>query len=182
MSSPSTSGPRPSGDPPPFRWWYGTQGPPAGRRARYLAATLTGPPGDQRARIRIHQHAATPTGRREIYRALYTALSGRLAAAGRFEHTVLVAAGHRDVIDCLTELGFGIDQIKGIRPPDPPPVTARATRVRAARAEDLAELLCLTLELQKFHAQPPMLSPALIDTRVAWAHADLSCRGFLPEP
>ncbi|MCB5907395.1 GNAT family N-acetyltransferase [Streptomyces pinistramenti] len=133
-----------------------------GRLVGYLAAALTGPPGDQRARIRIHQHAAAPTGRRQTYRALYAALSGHLVAAGRFEHTVLVAAGHRDVTDCLTELGFGIDQIKGIRPPQPPPATARAARVRPARPEDLAEL---TLESQKFHAQPPMLRPALIDLR-----------------
>jgi GNAT superfamily N-acetyltransferase len=129
----------------------------------FMAATVAKAPGNPLARIRLQHHAAAPHGLRATYRRLYQALSRDLANTGCFEHSVAVAAGHRDTVACLVELGFGIDQIKGLRPLTPPDRPARRVHLRQAHAGDLAELLRLTLELQHFHAQAPMLRPALID-------------------
>ncbi|MEV0088762.1 GNAT family N-acetyltransferase [Saccharopolyspora sp. NPDC050642] len=135
-----------------------------GELAGFMAASAPASPGGQLARIRLQQHASVPEGRREIYRRLYGALSGQLTAVGAFEHSVVVAAAHRPVISCLFELGFGIDQVKGLRQVEPIGA-AGAVEVREADAEDLAELLDLTVELQRFHAAPPILRPALLDLR-----------------
>jgi GNAT superfamily N-acetyltransferase len=138
-----------------------------GELVGFMAAALTGPPAYQAARVRLQQHAAAAADTRTIYRRLYAALSGRLVAAGAFEHSVVVSAEHRDTLSCLHELGFGVDQVRGLRPLTPPPATAPDTRVRLrpARADDVPRLLELTVELQRFHASPPMLRPALLDQR-----------------
>ncbi|MFI0464807.1 hypothetical protein ACH347_12060 [Saccharopolyspora sp. 5N102] len=130
------------------------------RTRRFYGGIGTGISGGQLARIRLQQHASVPEGRREIYRRL----SGQLIAVGAFEHSVVVAAAHRPVITCLFELGFGIDQVKGLRQVEPIGA-AGAVDVREAGAEDLAELLDLTVELRRFHAAPPILRPALRDAR-----------------
>ncbi|KOV57449.1 hypothetical protein ADK64_38540 [Streptomyces sp. MMG1121] len=137
----------------------------AGAVAGFMAASVTGFPGSPQARVRVQQHAAAPEGARAIYRRLYREISGRLTGIGCFEHTVAVSAAHREIITCLVELGFGIDQIKGVRPLTPPRGSAGQTPLRPARTEDLPQLLDLTLELQRFHALAPMLRPALIDLR-----------------
>lgn len=139
-----------------------------GELAGFMAATVAKVPGSPLGRVRMQHHAAAPDGRRAIYRHLYQALSRDLAAIGCFEHAVVVCAGHRDVLACLVELGFGIDQIKGFRPLTPPAgrlgeVRRREVRLRLACPEDVAELLRLVVELQWFHAEAPMLRPALTD-------------------
>ncbi|MEV0696521.1 GNAT family N-acetyltransferase [Saccharopolyspora sp. NPDC050389] len=135
-----------------------------GELVGFMAASAPAFPGHQLARIRLQQHASVPEGKREIYRRLYGALSEQLTAVGAFEHSVMVAAAHQPVITCLFELGFGIDQVKGIRQAAPIGA-AGTTEVREAGAEDLSELLDLTVELQRFHAAPPILRPALLDLR-----------------
>ncbi|OLT31675.1 hypothetical protein BJF79_00235 [Actinomadura sp. CNU-125] len=125
----------------------------------FMAATLARGPGDPLGRIRLPHHAAVPDDLRSTYRHLYQALSRDLAGIGCFEHTVVVAA-HRDTIACLVELGFGIDQIKGFRPLTPPRRSAPRVRMRQARPDDLAEIVRLTVELQRFHAAAPILRPA----------------------
>ncbi|MFF1920942.1 GNAT family N-acetyltransferase [Streptomyces sp. NPDC058221] len=129
----------------------------------FMAATVGKLPGDQLGRVRLPHHAAAANGVRPTYRRLYQALSQDLVDIGCFEHTVVVAAGHHDTVACLVELGFGIDQIKGFRPLIPPHRPAPQVQLRQARPGDLAELVLLTLELQRFHAAAPMLRPALID-------------------
>ena len=127
----------------------------------FMAATLTDAPGNQVARIRIDQHAAGPENRRDTYRRLYAALSGELVAVGAFEHAISVATDQDDVVRHLFELGFGIDQVKGLRRLTP--IAASGVTTRPAGAEDIHDLLLLTAELTTFHAQPPMLRPALVE-------------------
>ncbi|HEY3501778.1 MAG TPA: GNAT family N-acetyltransferase [Actinocatenispora sp.] len=131
-----------------------------GELVGFLAATLPAPPGNPVARVRLAQHAAAD---RDTYRRLYAALAGRLTAAGRFEHSIVVPAG--DTVGHLVELGFGIDQIKGLRPVGPPEAAGApaGVTVRPADPEETGVLLRLVLELQRFHAASPMLRPALID-------------------
>ena len=135
----------------------------------FMAAAVTGFPNDPRARVRMQHHAAAPGRVRATYRHLYRALSERLTGIGCFEHAVTVAETHAEVVDCLVELGFGVDQIKGIRPLDG---ARHGARLREARADDLPALLRLTLELQRFHALTPVHRPAFLD--VGAIGADLS--------
>lgn len=127
----------------------------------FMAATVSGFPAHPTARIRMRHHAAAPGKLRQTYRHLYRALSGQLTRIGCFEHSIAVAAAHADTVTCLFELGFGIDQVKGTRPLTP--LAAPDARLREARADDLPHLLHLTLELLRFHAEAPVLRPALID-------------------
>ncbi|MFD8085969.1 GNAT family N-acetyltransferase [Kitasatospora sp. NPDC059722] len=132
-----------------------------GELVGFLAASVDGVPGPQQASIRLQQHAAVGGRKREAYRRLYAALAGRLAAVGRFEHTITVSAVHGEVTTALFELGFGIDQIKGLRPAVAS--TGQDVRLREAGPTDLRRLLELTVELQQFHATSPILRPALLD-------------------
>lgn len=125
----------------------------------FLAAGM--PPDEPLAKIPLEQHCAVPDGRRDIYRAMYGALSGRLVAAGALHHLITVATAPGDVVQDFVELEFGIDQIRGRRPltrlPDPP------RDVRRARPDDVDALTDLAQEVTLFHAGPPMLRPALDD-------------------
>lgn len=130
----------------------------------FLAATLRDVTGASAARTRIHQHAALGGDTRETYRRLYRALSERLAAIGCFGHTVTVTADRPEVLNSFVELGFGFDQIKGLRSVTPPDGVADVA-LRAAVAADLPRIIELTWELTRFHAEAPMLRPALADLR-----------------
>ncbi|TMQ82553.1 hypothetical protein ETD83_41305 [Actinomadura soli] len=150
----------------------------------FVAATPADRHDDQHSSIRLHQHASAPRGKREIYRRLYRALAGQLIDLGGFEHAIALSASHHDVVTSLFELGFGIDQIKGLRATSSPIQTVQATQdaqdardvqVRQANANDLKDLLSLTVELQKFHAGPPALRPALFNLRSRRARTVSTC-------
>jgi L-amino acid N-acyltransferase YncA len=130
----------------------------------FLAAIVSGFPGAPVAKFRLHQHAALGNDTRMTYRHMYRALSERLVEIGCFEHTVTVAADRPEVPNAFVELGFGFDQIKGLRPMTPPD-TAGDVVLRAAVPGDLARVVDLTWELQQFHAGAPMLRPALVDLK-----------------
>jgi GNAT superfamily N-acetyltransferase len=143
------------------------------------------------AKIRLQQHAAIGDDLRMTYRRMYQALSERLAAIGCFEHTVTVDADRPEVLNSFVELGFGFDQIKGLRPLTPVAPVQRPTQtvrpstqpiplsapmpvapipnqvggvlLRVAVAADLPRIVDLTWELQQFHAETPMLRPAAVD-------------------
>ncbi len=150
--------------------WQGT-GPAVaaldgGTLVGFLAAGAPSFPGHQSAACLLQQHAAAGQDVRGTYRRLYAGLSGRLTALGAFEHVVLVLAAQRAVLASFVELGFGIDLIKGLRGLTEPAVTVRSApdvRLREARADDIPDMLRLTLELQRYHAGPPMHRPALLD-------------------
>jgi len=131
----------------------------------FLAASVDGFSGAHVAKVRLHQHAAIGDDRddpRMTYRRMYAALAERLVAIGCFEHTVVVVADRPEAQNAFVELGFGFDQIKGLRQLTPPAKTGGVV-VRAAGAGDLARIVELTWELQQFHAEAPMLRPAAID-------------------
>ncbi|MGG2461075.1 GNAT family N-acetyltransferase [Streptomyces sp. RGM 3693] len=134
-----------------------------GTLAGFMVANVAPSPGDPVGRIPLSHHATAPGGARATYRHLYRALSRRLVDIGCFEHRIKVAADHSDTLAVFVQLGFGIEQIRGLRPLTPPNGTAGKARVRQATTEDLPELLALVLEVQKFHAEAPIHLPALID-------------------
>jgi GNAT superfamily N-acetyltransferase len=149
-----------------------------GELVGFLMSTLAGSAGRRYAEMRQTQHAAVRSARREVYRALYTTLSGQLVANGCFTHSVALPVAHNDALSTWFELGFGIDQIKGVRLVVPPnvPVDA-AVGVREAESRDMDTLVEFMIELQKFHAGAPVFRPALIDLQASrqsleWAMAD----------
>lgn len=144
--------------------WYGTCPAVAaerdGKLVGFMAAALPKTPGEPVAKIRAEQHCAIPDGRRDIYRALYGALSGQLVAADAFHHMITVATAHTGAITDFFQLGFGIDQIRGRRRPSR---HERPRGIRPARPEDIPGLVDLAAEVTRFHSEPPMLGPALVD-------------------
>lgn len=136
-----------------------------GQLVGYLAAPAPRPPGEA-VGIKAAMHATAAEGRRDIYRQLYAHLAGELTKIGGFSHTIAVNSSDSPTVGAWFELGFGIDQVKGIQPLDRSPrVSSGSTgfEVRKARADDLDELTELAREVTRFHAQSPILRPALSD-------------------
>ncbi|MDT0266305.1 GNAT family N-acetyltransferase [Streptomyces sp. DSM 44915] len=129
----------------------------------FALASVPGPPGQSTARVRLAHHAAAPDVTREVYRRLYRELAGRLTRLGRFAHGVVIASEHRTAVAALVELGFGLDQVKGLRGLTAPEPARPSVTLRPADHADLPQLGALVRELQRFHAEPPMLRPALVD-------------------
>ena len=130
----------------------------------FLMSTLAGSPGSRQADMSEAQHAAERSAPREVYRALYTALSGKLVADGCFTHAIAVPIADTDAVSTWFELGFGVDQIKGVRSVASGDLTVRRDGVvRAAESGDIDSLVALSVELQEFHAAPPIFKSALID-------------------
>lgn len=85
-----------------------------GRLLGYLAATPPRPPGDA-VGIKAAMHATAPENRRDIYRRLYAQLADDLTKIGGFTHTIAVNHSDRATVESWFELGFGIDQVKGVQ-------------------------------------------------------------------
>lgn len=136
-----------------------------GRLLGYLAAPPPRPPGDA-VGIKAAMHATTAEHRRDIYRRLYAQLADDLTKIGGFTHTIAVNYSDRATVDSWFELGFGIDQIKGVQALHRPGGTANQSpeiQVREARAGDLDEMTEQAIEVTRFHAKSPTLRPALSD-------------------
>ncbi len=136
-----------------------------GRLIGYLAAPPPRPPG-QAVAIKAAMHATEPRQRRDIYRRLYAQLAGDLTKIGGFTHTIAVNSSDRTTVDTWFELGFGIDQVRGVQPlrrSEGATKGSTGIHVREARADDLDEMTDLAIEVTRFHAESPMLRPALSD-------------------
>jgi GNAT superfamily N-acetyltransferase len=131
----------------------------------YLTARTPRPPGEA-VGIKAEMHATAPERRRDIYRRLYAQLADDLTKIGGFTHTIAVNQSDRTTVDCWFELGFGIDQVKGVQALDgSDDGTSRSPdiHVREARASDLDEMTEQAIEVTRFHANSPNFRPALSD-------------------
>ena len=68
------------------------------------------------ARIRLSQHQAESPDAREVYRVLYASLSEQLVRMSRPSHSFDVLVACAGVVATWFELGFGVDQVKGVKP------------------------------------------------------------------
>jgi predicted GNAT superfamily acetyltransferase len=127
----------------------------------FLIARVPNSPGTGGLRIPDIHHAADRDRARSVYRALYEAIAGRLVRLGLFSHRVLVLAEPTVPVTTFFEMGFGVDQIKGVRPIGAEPPSATECLVEPASEDDLDDLVSLWIELVKFHSRPPILDPAL---------------------
>jgi GNAT superfamily N-acetyltransferase len=127
--------------------------------------------GPERVRIPDTHHAADPPRSRLAYRALYREAAAVLVGFGRFDQRILVLSEPPGLVPVFAELGFGIDQIKGVRPVSDELPSYQPSLVEPARPEEIEDLLGLWIELVAFHARPPMLDPALVS--VAAVRSDL---------
>lgn len=85
-----------------------------GNLVGFLGARPPRPPS-QSVAMKAAMHATTRENRREIYRALYGQLAGELTAIGGFAHTVAVNAKDLETVSAWFELGFGLDQVRGVQ-------------------------------------------------------------------
>jgi GNAT superfamily N-acetyltransferase len=120
-------------------------------------------PGSERVRISDLHHAADHRRARVVYRALYEAAAGRLVSLGCFDHRIRLLVEPAEPVSAFVEMGFGVDQIKGVRPIDSAPIDEQVCSVQPARPEDLADLTRLGVELAAYHSRSPVLGPALVD-------------------
>jgi GNAT superfamily N-acetyltransferase len=125
-------------------------------------------------------------------------------AAVRFTHTIAINSCDHTAMETWFELGFGVDQVKGVQAlPARASDAARSTAslVREAQIGDLEALVERAREITRFHAESPMFRPALSDHefvrdeltramasdhhKVVVAEADDGITGFLqvnPDP
>lgn len=127
----------------------------------FLIAPFPAMPGPTVARLGIAHHAARARDGRATYRALYGAASADLVASGITYHSVPVLTDDGAAVDAFFGLEFGLDQIDGILRVPPDASVASSPRVRPATVDDLDALLELAIELQRFHARPPMFQAAV---------------------
>jgi GNAT superfamily N-acetyltransferase len=114
-------------------------------------------------RIRLECHGAQIDDRRAIYRALYQAFAeGCSESVGR--HLIAVAVADGTAVETFFELGFGVDQIRGILPlRGDVELDAGDGAVAVATSDDVDVLAALVAELQSFHVGPPMFGDAWMD-------------------
>ena len=133
------------------------------RLVGYLAAPAPRPPGET-VMIKAAMHATTVTNRRGIYREMYRHLAAQLTEIGGFTHTIALDSNDPDTVNAWFELGFGVDQVRGVQPvPASHSPGVCELKARAARLDDLPAMDELTVELTRFHAHSPMFRPALSD-------------------
>ena len=136
-----------------------------GRLIGYLTARPPRPPGDG-VGIKAAMHATTRGNRREIYRRMYGHLAADLTKMGGFTHTIAVRSADGPTVESWFELGFGMDQVRGVQSLPRSAVATNGSsvvKVRHARPGDLDDLIELAIEVTRFHAESPMLRPALSD-------------------
>jgi len=129
----------------------------------FLAGTVRSHGGSRLAHTRLHQHAVDASDRRDIVRRLYEAMARRVTAIGCFRHQIDVAVADALAVQTWFELGFAVDQIKGVRACDAVGFTGADVKVRSAGPGDLDKLIALAVDLARFHASPPMLAPVFLD-------------------
>jgi GNAT superfamily N-acetyltransferase len=128
--------------------------------------------GSRLGRLRISDihHAADPARARSVYRALYEAIAAQLVSWGALSHRILVLAQPAEPVAALFEMGFGVDQIKGVRPVAADLRSADRYLVEPADVADAQAVVELWAELIRFHSEPPILERALpFDPAVAEA-------------
>jgi GNAT superfamily N-acetyltransferase len=133
----------------------------------FLIAVPPTIPAPSSLRIMDVHHAADPAQARHVYRTLYEAIAGRLVRLGVFSHRILVLTSPPTAFMAFFEMGFGVDQVKGVRPITPELRPSSRCVVEPATLEDVDDLVELWVELTTFHSRSPILLPALPVDRAA---------------
>jgi GNAT superfamily N-acetyltransferase len=97
----------------------------------------------------------------ETVRDLYAVAAEGWVGAGRTAHYVLVPATGAALVDAWFRLGFGQQQVHGIRSvpaPGPPPAPADGVVVRRARPDDAQPLVEVDLALPRHQTRSPVFS------------------------
>ncbi|NDJ75147.1 MAG: GNAT family N-acetyltransferase, partial [Chloroflexi bacterium] len=109
--------------------------------------------------LRLTGHAATDL---ELYRDLYAELAARWVADGIFDHYVMVAAGHRALLDVWFDLGFGKQQAYAFLPltdyaPDFP--VPSDIEVRRATPDDRDAVRSIGDTIARYQMGSPVFAP-----------------------
>lgn len=126
----------------------------------YMLAPPPAGDGARSVRIRLHEHAAQESDRRDTYRRMYEVLAcGRLLETKLSRHEIDVPVADQVGVQTWFELGFGVDQIKGVRTLDSVGGDPMPIEIRRACSDDLDALVALASELIAFHLQAPIFGP-----------------------
>ena len=128
----------------------------------FLLVGVPRPDGSSRGGANDFQHAARPEGCRETYRALYEAAAGWLVRYGKLHHQIRVLARPEEPVRAFFELGFGMDQIKGVRPIEAGLPDFEGCLVEPAGPGDTQAMVELWIELSRFHARSPVLEAGFL--------------------
>ncbi|MDH5187049.1 MAG: GNAT family N-acetyltransferase [candidate division WOR-3 bacterium] len=114
--------------------------------------------------IPVWANSVREENRRRILEQMYTLLSLRWVANGCFTHLITVLAQDKEIIDALFWLGFGmavIDAMQEIKEIQSP---VADIEIRKATSDDLATIVSLCHEHQRYMAGPPIFM-AMVEKR-----------------
>ncbi|HXH23414.1 MAG TPA: GNAT family N-acetyltransferase [Dehalococcoidia bacterium] len=124
--------------------------------------------GDPRAGfVPFEGHAvAAGADARRLYTVMYAELGAEWVRRGFFSHGIQVFASDRAARDAMVDLGFGHKFVAAFRPAGDPPPAAEAAglEVREASRADEEDVHRLEMELDYYHATPPMFMPVDAET------------------
>lgn len=116
--------------------------------------------GGRAAHVSIACHAAGGGDRAEVYREMYAALAPRLVEEGCYRHTIGLPICDSGAVQAWFSLGFGIDQVLGVRDvTSPAPQANPGVLVREASPDDIEALLSLAVDILAFHYEAPVFRP-----------------------
>lgn len=105
-------------------------------------------------------HGVSGENRGHIYEEMYRVLSGVWVGEGRYNHAVILPAGDAEVLRTFSWLTFGVRCVDAVRPLKPIPFEdCSGVKIKQATEGDLAGLLPLSEELQRFLFRPPIFLP-----------------------
>lgn len=168
-----------------------------GRPAGYLAAAPLNLAEDTPAALTVHPRSALiahgghalAAGERDgsVLRALYTEAAARLVAARRLVHYVELPWSDA-VCNAWFQLGFGLEQLRGVMPVKPrgrQPRGVDGLGIRRAGPGDLPQIGRMAAEAARHQRQSPMFMPqpdaalAAIRTHYADSLADPRCGAWI---
>jgi GNAT superfamily N-acetyltransferase len=96
---------------------------------------------------------------RQLYQEMYTALSARWVANGRFTHVISVLSHETEALDALHWLGFGMTAVDATRELSPIREARDDVTIRRAQPADAERISALSEAVQHHLAAPPVFLP-----------------------
>ncbi|HEY7269816.1 MAG TPA: hypothetical protein VH951_08305, partial [Dehalococcoidia bacterium] len=133
-----------------------------GRMAGYLLAECT-PPAlqDRRAFLPLEGHAIGADEDGETYRRMYAGLAPALVRRGLFDHQVLMPADDETAVEAWFSLCFGEMLHVASRALSPVDANDGSFEIRPCGVRDVDAAAALLLDLEWFHARPPVFRPTM---------------------
>lgn len=114
--------------------------------------------------VPVWGHSVREESRRKILEQMYALISSRWVANGCFTQLITVLAQDKEIIDTLFCLGFGMAVIDAMQEINEIQGSVADIEIRKATIDDLAAILSLCHEHQRYMAGPPIFM-AMVEKR-----------------